>query len=669
MCRVCAQVVALVGGVAALTFPVAAQDDGGPIVVGERDEKLQFFQLTDISAALEFRWEHRYNKQAADGQTTIEETSDTLLETLNLSTRSYFGHPNLIDLSASGQIGWQDLWVDRSPGEGQHDSSLFDTYDITAGILSRGPAPLTLFARRSESLVDREFGGTLDSTTEEYGASLFLFREVVPTRLGYTHRRQQLDDPFNVSSFDLMQDTLSLHSDLTISPYQRMVFDYAFDHYDEDRGIGDPRVFDQHNALLTHTLTFGPQHNNNLRSALRYFRQEAEVLQELWHLDEALFLTHSDTLDSRYSLAVDRRESDDQRQDLVRGSALLRHRLYESLVTTVSGGGSHQSVDDFTSDEVFGRLAFDYTKRVPYGLLTAQLVGALNRTDNSEQGDPVMILGQRETFDDPDPVVLSHRNIENSSIVVTDANRARVYREGIDYTVRVLPDRVEIFRITGGDIGPMEEVLVDYTVGPEPANTTLTRTLGGSGRYAFNDGPLRGLGVYGSYTDSRQDISSDGYVDFIPDNLQLLRYGVDYQLGNFFLLAEMENRDSTISPSDTLRFQARYFHGLGPRSRVSLEYSYQQSDYHEEDRTTELHRVTGRWIQTITPDLDLRLRLVYRDERSSFAGDTQGFDQDLEINWRRNQTSLFASINNSFLEGNDVENTSQTIIVGLRRSF
>ncbi len=67
--------------------------------------------------------------------------------------------------------------------------------------------------------------------------------------------------------------------------------------------------------------------------------------------------------------------------------------------------------------------------------------------------------------------------------------------------------------------------------------------------------------------------------------------------------------------------------------------------------------------------MQVSLRGLYRNERDSVAGDTQGFEQSLEFNWRVRQTTLGLSLRNSMLEGNDVSTDSQTAVFTFRRTF
>src|SRR5690606_35728018 len=181
-------------------------------------------------------------------------------------------------------------------------------------------------------------------------------------------------------------------------------------------------------------------------------------------------------LETRYNLSVDAQERPTGDQQLLRGVAGLRHRLYESLHTSVNVGASRlQAQSDFTSDQVFGDVSTQYIKRVPYGVVDASAGIGVNRQEAGERGEPLPLVDQPVTLDNGLPGTITQASVDPGSIIITDATGVRIYIEGVDYTLRVLPDRVEIRRIVGGAIAAGETVLVDLVGGPQPGATKIGR--------------------------------------------------------------------------------------------------------------------------------------------------------------------------------------------------
>ncbi len=92
-------------------------------------------------------------------------------------------------------------------------------------------------------------------------------------------------------------------------------------------------------------------------------------------------------------------------------------------------------------------------------------------------------------------------------------------------------------------------------------------------------------------------------------------------------------------------------------------------DYTDEDRSVDLNRIVARWTHRLDRSLDFSVRLEYRDEQDSVSGDVSGFEQSLELNWRKRQTTAFLQFRNSMLDSESEETSSRTIAFGFRRSF
>jgi hypothetical protein len=470
--------------------------------------------------------------------------------------------------------------------------------------------------------------------------------------------------------YGLTQDTAPVQSEVTLTEAQHLSVDYTFDHVGEALSRTARNRFDRHDANLVHTLDFGQEDRHRLRSAVRLFSQTGDFAQDSVRWDESLRLRHTDRFETRYDTTVDAQDRAGEDQTFVRGSGAFRHRLFESLTTTGTLGASRlDGTQGFTSDRVFGDLAARYTKRIAPGLLGAGVSLAAERQEDSERGGFVSVLNQGFVFPDAAPIIIVRRGIVPASVVVRDATGTRVFMEGPDYRLDAFPDRVELRRVPGGAIGVDEPVLIDYDIGPEAASTTDTLSGSVSLRYDFTEGAAAGLGLYTSYRQTDQAIDSEGAALLTAQDAQVLIYGADYRRGHTTLSAEREHHDSTIAPFEAVRLLARYDRPLGRGSSLGLEARHEVLDYEDPDNQLMLTRLTGRWTQQVTDGLWLSLKLTVREEQDDRAGDTTGFDQYLEVRYRRRKVEVYGTIQNSFLDGDNVDNTLQTLSIGLRRSF
>jgi len=642
------------------------------VVVGVLNRSLREFELERFEAVLDLYAERRVDRVRMPDGTTQVDKETRFRETLDLFGQASVGHKNLLDLTATVQFGLEQRDIrSETAGLNTRESDTVSLYDISALILGSGRLPLTLYARREQSVLDRAFAGSIDDTLTETGAIAQFRSEIAPTTVQYFHRVHEQSDPLGRGDTSVTQDTFTLQSGIRLTDASRLDITYTFDHINEDQGDFFSDGYDRHDANIVHTWAFGGElRPHELRSSLRLTDQSGRFDQRSLRLDELLVLHHSDRLETRYALTLDQETRGGAEQRLYRGEASIRHRLFESLVSSATIGGQRvESPDNAWSDDLFASGVLDYTKKVPLGRFNAAAGVSYNAQHNSERGSTLAVLNEPRVFNDPFPIALSRRNIEPASIVVTPVSGFPVYLEGIDYTVQVFPDRAELRVPPGSAISDGQTVLVSYDVGPEPASDidTLGTTL--SFRYSLTEGPLTGLSVYTTYRTVDYTVSARDPSLFVVDDFRSLLVGVGYVRAGFDLTLEHESRDSNIDPFESNRLLALYQMPLGRASVVSVQYSHDDIDYSRRDNRVVFDRITGRWDQQVNPSLRFNVRLEYRNERNDLSGDSEGFDQILGFSWHRGQTTVYGSFRNAFLNGEGTDTDSQRFQVGLRRSF
>ncbi len=653
--------------------PVYGQED--PIVINPRRElPLLEFDNVHASLGLEYRWQE--DTSDTTGQPTTTETEQEFRELFEVSTDGFIRHPNLVHLSLFGSmiLEQNDFDSDTPSGDRQVGETLQE-YDARATILRRSNTPLTVFTRQFQTLLDRQFGPTIESTDTASGFNWLVTLPQARHSFSYTQRKTSQNDPSTSgnNSFDQIEDLVDISSQINLGEYQDLDFNYRLNKIDLTAPVRADIHYTRHDTDLTHTVDFGNDHQSNIRSRFEFFDQQGDFAEERFRWDEIVRLTHSPTLESRYHFTALDQQRAGLTQRAYNGDALVRHRLYDSLVTTAQVGGHAEDFSDgFKTDGKFGDLALEYTKLVPRGRLSGDLRLRYDQQDNGERGQPFQVVREPHAFVGPSPVILARSNIDAASIVVHNiANPVgpAVYSEGIDYRVTVLANRIELRRVLTGRITAGENVEIDYTVDPEPAHNVTSNTVGLGLRYDLQEGPLSGLGVFMRYLSIDESIRSDRLIVVVPNNVEELAVGVEYRLGVLIFEAEHIDHDSDISPFEQTRFEVILHDRISSTDSLDIRVQHTETEFIDEDNTATQFTASGTFTHEFSRKLNGRIELLWFDLSEDIGEDSTSFEQRFDLDWRYRQTSAFLQIRNEVFSSNSSDTTSQSLFAGVRRNF
>ncbi len=665
--RLAAAMLVCVAGI----VPIADAQDGSPFVIGEH-KALKFFEIESFRASLEGYWRYRVDERTDNSGVTTRDTETLFRESLLLGGKGFLGNPNLVKLDLNAKLRLsQETFDSNSTGRNERTAEFLSEYDVSALILQRGDSPLTIYSRRSEVLLDRQFADSLDSITTEHGARLTLRSDFMPNDFQFFRREQEQTGRFSGTDSKLTQDTFAWQGRIRPINGHRLWWDYTFSNVQEIGTLVVPNTFTRHDAFLNHTYDFGSDAQHSLRSSVRFYKETGKFPIERFRWTETLDLEHTPDFETRYVYLFDQQKRRGTDQRLHRGVASFQHDLFESLTTTGQLGASVLSITDgdFESTQYFGDLGLKYQKIVPYGVLNATADFNFNLTDDGTRGSSIFITDEPHTFGPSGIITINRRNILLSSIVVKDITGITTYFEGADYTVFRFGEVVEIRRVLGGNIAAGQSVLITYEIGPEPATTTDTVGYGLTFRYRFDEGALRGLSPYVRYRDQRQTRTSRAILANPKNDFQDLIFGVDYDIGRVSLTAEHQIHDSTISPFEMTRFEGRYMNRINSRNSVSLSAYYQETDRVDEDLRTTVSNVTARWNAQPNDRLRSSLLGIWRRETDNAGSDSDAYELALDLTWRHRQTIVYCTMRNAFVESNTSESTFQTFLFGIRRDF
>jgi hypothetical protein len=643
-------------------------DSTGPTVVNEREQTPWFHMDTPQT---NFNFNYRYDRDTStQSGVKVATTSNDFQESVSALTQAYVISPNLLDLKLGGLLGLQQNSFDGSD-QRQYTNSLLAGWDVSGTFLRNEYAPLTLYSHQTQTTVTPNFSPTLESVDTTSGANLLLRSPALPTQVEYYHTDEsQVEVSTNANNFSLAQDVFHWHTDAVELPHQSLVWDYNFTGINEQESNAPPIQNQSHTANLSHTLSFGPAYANTLSSSVSLNDQFGDLGFQHYRWDENLQLQHSHNFSTHYDYSLDTSISSGVTQTINSVDAGFVHHLFNSLTTTGDVGASLLNATS-TGDtpQVFGHIAEDYQKLVPYGTFLSTVSAGWIWQEQPTGTQPTPVINQPYVFNDGIPITLPQPNVIPSSVVVLSP-AGIPYLEGKDYTVAQVGNLTQINRVIGGLIPPDGAVLVNYNLAPLPANTTNTGNFSIGFRYDISKGLLAGLSPYFRYGLQRQTIDSASPSSLlIPNSYDDVVVGTDYRIWLLTFNAEQEWDDSTLLPFDATRLSARFNGRFDDTTSLSLVAAGSLINYYGEHDYVRNQTISGSFEKYITRQLVTRFRAVWVDDEDTNFGDTRGLEEQLEVDWTHNQTDVHLRLRNSTLSTNAQDNTFQTVEFGFTRRF
>ncbi len=571
-------------------------------------------------------------------------------ERLNLrNTGAYIFDPRLVTLSLAGSFG---LFQERFTFDGDTRTS-FGTlwgYDTFASVLVDQPFSLNVFANRNQSVNTRELAGRSEGTTETRGATLFARGLYIPSTLSF--RQELLDEETRVS------DVVARRSERrNIVRYEgqrgwtdsEMGLVYEF--VDDTDRVFPGLSFRSHEAQANYSLDFGEELNRHWDSRLRYFTRTGLIDTTLWTADESLRLDHAENLRSDYRYLFVRNEAAAGANTTHTARASVHHRLYESLTTTATVDGVHQTFPQGEKDSIRGGLGWVYTKRLPLGgRLTAGLGGSLQYENDRFRTSEASVSQETHTAGTPFALAipLSNPLVVASSVVVTKIALGPLpigcipppgppvpLVVGTDFTLQTVGDITQIVPIpcSGATVGinPGDTIAVDYFFSVSPSLAFTTAVL-----HADLNVDYRWIRVFFSHDQTDQSLVSGRDGRFLSDERSdtvgaELRY--DGSRLHASLLGEATRFRSTQVDYDTLRASGFLDWAILPELTFRLNADYIVTEFSDPRRETKSQAARAALFYTFGSSLLVEASAGFRRLEDTAQPTDQLIEARLQARW------------------------------------
>ncbi|GFO54601.1 hypothetical protein GMSM_16080 [Geomonas sp. Red276] len=397
--------------------------------------------------------------------------SNSLMEKYTINATGAVLDPHLLSLQMLGGLTYSQQFS-------QENLKLFDAeYSIVGSGLDLTYHPFSFGSSHTTSYISNGYQPTYAVTSNNNQVSATLMNSKVPLQLFYLHSTSDTEgrdenthsatdaagillhhDYQDVSNTNLSLTTTNTEAGTSTSTGYSLAFgnDLAFDKARQYRlstnlNINDSRVqgIPQRNISLTSQL------GTALGKALQGTFGES--------------YTYNSTLNFQ-------NEDQTERSNTLSGS--LSHRLYQSLLTSVSGSMTNGRFLGGSTESYSGSGKVIYMKQLPaQANLMLTFDGALAY---SSQQFPLSQFAVRDEVHSKvnwgDKIKPNVAGQLTAVITVTSADKLIIYQEGADYRVDLVLGTIEI--LTAGQILPGSDIAISYTVAVNNSIRYRTGTYG-----------------------------------------------------------------------------------------------------------------------------------------------------------------------------------------------
>jgi hypothetical protein len=631
-------------------------------------EQKALFILDDFQQALELQYQYQ---ESASGSRSG--SSHGFQESYRGNLELTVLNPHLLKTKLDFSLGLDQSLSYRSGGDSAFGNAYRYNYQFNASGLDRSVTPFTVNSYKATATVITPFAPTFTSDTT--GNEL----------------RVQLRNTLLPSSFGFSRITMDNHGGSNTSSSVSTAFDYSVTHNYKDfsssglsfsasEATGSfagsaPQTTRAYSSHLNNQLRWGQGKYTLFSAAQIYDQMNQNIPQRSISLSETFHDQLGKALELQVSYAFSKNSTVDfegqTSENIANGAEVaLKHRLFESLMTSLTGRVSKTEVSGGVEYLYSGTGALSYVKRLPdHNTLTLSAVGTHTLDDNQ------LSRSTLSTFNQPHPGVHQGDTIElpvTGTLKSVDSVKAGVlvFTELSDYTVDLVRGTISIVR--GGRIdadGTGSDLQISYTESVSPKSKFVADSYGLSGATTFGAGKYQLGGSYqsqsmtlvqGSSSQSALRESSSKRV-FLTANLEKLNYRVSYS-------------DSQVGDleSQSVEGSASYSMDLG-RGSLMLAGSENYSWNGGSDTAPGFSENTLTCSAVLVRNSFLSGRLLVSanalDARNDLRGTRDIFS--LRSSWLYARNSFSVSLDGqtawTFAEGVVTRNNSLT--VSLRRSF
>lgn len=522
-------------------------------------------KITGYSGFLEADSTYDSDENSISGRNSTQKSDLFLRQILDLSAAGYVYHPRFISFSLRLALGVKE--EDFSDGATNRFSKGFaNEYEFRAMVLPEHPYNLEVFHFKLEPLAKGGFLSESSQTVAYSTGAIFRYKK----------------KPYFLSVHYLENSGESSKANHSTTKYGFLATyykelkggkTYSFSaSYDRQTSDSSNSVGSSNEASLSNTFAFKTA---RLSSSLIYHDSvQDSSLHSLsvsgrgvsWAERGQVYLPWNFSADLSYGLSKESVETggplfaDSKVTDTTNAVAFsLTHKLYESLMSTLSLGYSSLNSESGRSNSLSHGLAFAYSKKIPGGMLRAGV--SFGSSDMNTEGVRSIANETHSSIQVPGRFTLNNDDVNVGTIIVwlkstIVSGELVLLQQNIDYVITPFGNsvQVEILNLPAEfSIPGMYDFVVSYSLNRQDSKFR-TETL----NYSVTLDLFRGMfSPYYNHTETKQTLLG-GATDFEPVQMSTDAFGFLITWRPLTFNAAYQVIDSNINPSRGWKAEVNY---------------------------------------------------------------------------------------------------------------
>lgn len=627
-------------------------------------------KITDYSAFIELDATYQLDENTVSGR-TVKRSDLFLRQILDFSAMGYVYHPRFIVFSLRLAVGLKEEEFE-SAGTTTSSTGSSDEYDFRAMVLPEHPYNLELYYTKLEPLAKGGFSSESSGSVSYSKGAIFRYK-----KKPYFLNVHYLNNTGESSSATYETSKYGF-----LGTYYKerrggntYSFSASYDHLTSDSSSSNGS---SNQAALTNTLAFKVF---RLSSGLSYHdsQQDSGVHQlsissngYSWIERGQIDLPWNFSTDLSFGLNKESVETEaaslpkTEVSNTTKNAAFaLRHKLYESLLSSYSLGYSSVDSESGGSNSLMQGLAFAYKKKIPWGLLRSNF--SISRSNMDSEGVLSIANEPHNGVQVPGRFVLDNDDVNIGTIVVwlkspIVAGELVLLQQNADYVVTPFGKsaQIEILNLPAQFTVPGSfDFSVSYCL-----NKRDSRFQTDNLAYSIGFDLFRGrFSPYYNHTETEQKVL-EGSKDFVPIDMSTDAVGFLLTMRPFTFNAEYHKIDSNINPSRGWKADVNYNDNIYQNTQLTAGAIFSSTEYPEGASQISDNGYTDKlWslslgVQQRIPRRNMFLFLGGSYTQLKGIGDTTTYSLNSSLVWKVGRLYITAGGNAGFSDSsiNGIEN-------------